>query len=159
MRFLGHASHINMDNLFKALPRDLQWELLTEFVGTHVVRGGKLMRKIVLTKTDGKTFRQTGGKEIPVADIFLRNRKNFPLISDRPKFLRVYSDANKVMQFFRDQRTDDTVYLHRTFINHMVLYEVRYLVTQEEDSVVLPSFHRTTYPSYPYTSKKRKIAL
>ena len=150
--------HINMDNLFKALPRDLQWEVLTEFVGTHVVRGGKLMRKIVLTKNDGKTFRRTGGEEIPVADIVVRHRKNFPLVSDRPKFLRVHSDANKAMQFFRDQYTDDTVYLHRTYTNHMVLYEVRFLVTKEEDTV-LPPFNRATYPSYPYTSKKIKIAL
>jgi hypothetical protein len=147
-----------MDNLFKSLPRDLQWEVLTEFVGTHVVRGGKLMRKIVLTKKDGKTFRQTGGKEVPVADLAVRHRKNFPLISDRPKYLRVYSDPNKEMQFFRNQSTDDTVYLYRTFINHMVLYEVRYPVTKEEDTV-LPPFTRATYPSYPYTSKKRKIAL
>ena len=36
-----------MDELFKALPRDLQWEILSEFVGTHVVRNGKLMRKMV----------------------------------------------------------------------------------------------------------------
>ena len=35
-----------MDNLFKALPRDLQWEILSEFVGTHAVRNGKLMRKL-----------------------------------------------------------------------------------------------------------------
>jgi hypothetical protein len=39
-----------MDNLFLALPRDLQWEILTEFVGTHVVHGGKLMRKIAYNK-------------------------------------------------------------------------------------------------------------
>ena len=35
-----------MDNLFKALPSDLQWEILQDFVGTHVVRNGKLMRKM-----------------------------------------------------------------------------------------------------------------
>ena len=41
-----------MDNLFLKLPRDLQWEILTEFVGTHVVRNGKLMRKLpTMTKT------------------------------------------------------------------------------------------------------------
>jgi hypothetical protein len=35
-----------MDQLFKALPRDLQWEALV-FAGTHAVRKGKLMRKMV----------------------------------------------------------------------------------------------------------------
>ena len=38
---------MNMDQLFRALPRDLQWEVLTEFTGTHTVRKGKLRRKMV----------------------------------------------------------------------------------------------------------------
>ncbi len=37
-----------MYQLFKKLPRDLQWEVLSEFVGTHAVRKGKLMRKITV---------------------------------------------------------------------------------------------------------------
>ena len=41
-----------MDQLFKALPRDLQWEVLADFVGTHVVRNGKLLRKLDNTITD-----------------------------------------------------------------------------------------------------------
>jgi len=36
-----------MDQLFKALPRDLQWHILTEFVGSHSVRKGKLIKKMV----------------------------------------------------------------------------------------------------------------
>ena len=34
------------DELFIKLPRDLQWEILETFVGTHIVRNGKLMRKM-----------------------------------------------------------------------------------------------------------------
>lgn len=34
------------EKLFKALPRDLQWIILSEYLGTHVVRNGKLMRKM-----------------------------------------------------------------------------------------------------------------
>lgn len=36
-----------MDQLFHALPRDLQWEILSEFVGSHSVRNGKLIKKII----------------------------------------------------------------------------------------------------------------
>ena len=36
-----------MDQLFKALPRDLQWEILSEFVGSYSVRNGKLIKKII----------------------------------------------------------------------------------------------------------------
>ena len=39
---------MNMDKLFKALPRDLQWEVLTVFVGSHAVRKGQLIQKINL---------------------------------------------------------------------------------------------------------------
>jgi len=38
---------MSMDQLFKALPRDLQWEILSEYVGSHSVRKGKLMTKMV----------------------------------------------------------------------------------------------------------------
>jgi hypothetical protein len=106
-----------MENLFRALPRDLQWEVLTEFVGTHVVRRGKLMRKIVLN-----------GLSVP-----LRQRNPLPTMfsmqedgEERPRFIRLYSE-DKVLRFFRDQFTDETVYLYRKHMNHMTLYEVKYL--------------------------------
>ena len=38
---------MSMEKLFKDLPRDLQWEILTEFVGSHSVRKGKIIQKIV----------------------------------------------------------------------------------------------------------------
>ena len=38
---------MDMNQLFMALPSDLQYEVLAEFVGTHVVRKGKLLRKLV----------------------------------------------------------------------------------------------------------------
>lgn len=158
-----------MDKMFKALPRDLQWEVLTEFVGTHVVRGGKLMRKIVFAKVHGKTVRQISNDviEFPVAEL-VRERRQLPRLygssatreeqeATRPKLLRIYSDS-KAMQFFRDQFTGETVYLYRKQMNYMILYEVRY-DTVERDEIVLPHFNRVTYTSYPYTNKKRKIAL
>ena len=161
-----------MDKMFKALPRDLQWEVLTEFAGTHVVRGGKLMRKIVFAKINGKTVRKTTtGKEtieLPVAEL-VRERKQLPRLhggfspttkeqqeATRPKLLRIYSNS-KVLQFFRDQYTNETVYLHRKEINNMILYEVRYTTSTAEDMTVLPQYKKEKYPSYPYTNKKRKI--
>lgn len=154
-----------MDNMFKALPQALQWEVLIEFVGTHVVRGGKLMRKIVLTNVLGNTFRRISDNEtigVPVAEL-VRERKQLPMLlresPSRPKYLRLVGSQNKAMAFFRDQYTDETVYLHRLMMNHIMLYEVKYLVPREEDSAVLPLYTRAEYPSYPYTNKKRKIAL
>jgi len=36
-----------MYQLIKSLPRDLLWQILSEFVGSHSVRNGKLIKKIV----------------------------------------------------------------------------------------------------------------
>ena len=36
---------MEMEQLLKALPRDLQWHILAEFVGSHAVRKGRLMKK------------------------------------------------------------------------------------------------------------------
>lgn len=38
---------MDIEQLFKALPRDLQWFILVEFVGSHSVRKGKLIKKMV----------------------------------------------------------------------------------------------------------------
>jgi hypothetical protein len=35
-----------MEKLFRNLPTDLQWHVLQNFVGTPVVRNGKLLRKL-----------------------------------------------------------------------------------------------------------------
>jgi hypothetical protein len=40
------AETLKEEQLFKSLPRDLQWEILTEFLQTHVVRKGRLMRRL-----------------------------------------------------------------------------------------------------------------
>jgi len=107
-----------MEKLFKALPRDLQWEVLTEFVGTHVVRRGKLMRKLVLHDSLSIPLRQRN----PLPTMFSMQENG----EVRPRFIRLYSE-DKVLRFFRDQITDETVYLYRKHMNHMTLYEVKYL--------------------------------
>jgi hypothetical protein len=58
-----------MDNLFKALPRDLQWEILSEFVGTHAVRNSKLLRKIT-----GEYQVQSIKKILPI-NLWLKDRR------------------------------------------------------------------------------------
>ena len=139
-------------NLFKALPQDLQWEILSEFIGTHVVRNGKLMRKLKL-------------------DI---NQDQYKYsIRDRPCYNWIYDmqndEANKrrfaqfpanglYMMFCRDFRTDETIYLYRKMIQlHSVwdfAWEVRFEPVKSGDSVILEPFIKQSYPSYPYTNKK-----
>jgi hypothetical protein len=139
---------MNMDKLFKALPRDLQWEVLSEFVGTHVVRNGKLIRKIAHTIGGGVVTGQ-------------RVRQRLSWLYDRhdniQHYVRFYT--NEQMKFCEDAITGDTIYCYRKIIDDLPLWEVQFTSPRAEDTITLPPFVKHTYPSYPYTNKKRRIPL
>ena len=145
---------MDMNQLFIALPRDLQWEILSEFVGTHVVRNGKLMRKI------------TGNINFDQHKYLKRDRPCYNWIYDMQN-----DEANKrrfaqfpanglYMMFCRDFRTDETIYLYRKLIQLHSLWdyawEVRFEPVKSCDSVILEPFIKHQYPSYPDTNKKMR---
>jgi hypothetical protein len=157
---------MNMDELFKALPRDLKWEILSEFLGTHSVRKGKLIRKIVYTKFQGKIFRQIGSDKylrVKVAES-MRVRPCKPWMTSRdndipyPTMLIRLSE-DKPMAFWEDPHTGDTIYLYRTMQRdpYIPLWKVIFAPVRAEDSVILPPFVKHKYPSYEYTNKKRGL--
>jgi hypothetical protein len=152
---------INIDKLFNALPRDLQWEILTVFLGTHVVRKGKLMRKLLIDNPH-KTLKH---------DIFHTNPK-FPWHYSKygtittnfvtPCFL---SEAFAILSYV--QMTDDgyrIMYCTNRNQSYIIFRTATKRVDDREtwdderflidDSVVLPPFKKNTYPSYPFTNKK-----
>jgi len=150
-----------MEQLFKNLPRDLQWEVLVEFVGTHVVHGGILMRKIVYsTNQAGKLLRQVGNTFFPVVD-GLRVRERLPWLYDRHDglnhYIRFYSDSQ--MKFYEDAVDGETIYCYKKVIDDLPLWEVHFTPSREENAITLPPFIKHTYPSYPFTNKKRLIPL
>lgn len=148
----------NMDQLFKKLPRDLQWEILVDFVGTHVVRNGKLIRKIVFTIRDEVTLRHLG------RDVYLpvinptRIRQNLPWLykplEDTGPFYVVFR-GEKPVKFCVDARTGETIYCYRKIINDIALWEAQF-TSDEFPRVDLPPFEKHSYPSYPYTAKKKR---
>jgi hypothetical protein len=138
-----------MDQLFKALPRDLQWEVLTEFTGTHVVRYGKLMRKIAFNHV------------LPVKRarhhlLWLYDRQ---LEDKRPQYIRFTTLVSKPVQFCYDGHSGDTIFCYRKIVDYHTLWEVQYPLPRAEDAITLPPFVKHIYPSYPYTEKKRRIPL
>ena len=152
---------MNMDKLFKALPRDLQWEVLTEFAGTHVVRYGKLMRKIAYSTTqDGRLTRQVGDKTLPVVN-GVRVRQYHFWLYDRHDDIRhfIYFKIDAQMHFCEDAFTGNTVYCYRKVINDLPYWELQFTTDRAEDAITLPPFEKHIYPSYPYTNKKRRIPL
>ena len=147
-----------MDNMFRALPRDLQWEVLAEFVGTHVVRNGKLLRKIVFADHMGITMRQKENdtyEEIKIANLD-RSRRCIPWLTknmeSRPDFIRFSTDFPMI--FCRDPITDDTIFMHRKIVDQIPLWKVNF--REEDASLVLPVFEKNQYTSWPYTDKKLK---
>ena len=156
---------MTMDQLFLMLPQDLQWEVLTEFTGTHTVRKGKLRRKIVFTTTvGGKLMRQLDNNTfIPVAH-GLKVRQQLSWLRDRPeaewpKYIRFSTLGNRQIQPCYDGVSGVTIFGYRKTVDHHILWEMQYPVARAEDTVVLPPFVKNYWPSYPHTDKKRKIPL
>jgi hypothetical protein len=160
-----------MDNLFKALPRDLQWEILSEFVGTHVVRNGKLMRKLMLdiTKDQAKYL----ARYRPCYDwlynhhndednkmLFARWFYNSFNDDDHIRTCAKFAGQNQIM-FCRDIDTDETIYMYRKEIENQYFndnWEAQFTPINVLDvSVVLPPFIKHEYPSYEYTDKKKRL--
>ena len=136
---------MNMEQLFKALPRDLQWEVLTEFTGTHVVRYGKLMRKVAYND------------ELQVK----RERQYLSWLYDRHDNIQHYVRFNTdtQMKFCKDAVSGETIYCYRKVIDDLPLWELHFTPLRPEDTNTLPPFEKHAYPSYPYTAKKRRIPL
>lgn len=155
-----------MDILFKALPRDLQWEILTAFVGSHVVRFNKLRRKFVFTKIDGRIMRQRNDEtfeELKIANLVRERVECLPWLTagmkNPPDYVRITDDnlRDKPFIFCRDRQTNNTIYMYRKIWSGIPLFEVNF--DKETDQlkikeVSLPLFEKQKYKSYPYTNKK-----
>ena len=144
--------YMNMDTMFKALPQDLQWEILSEFVGTHVVRNGKLMRKLKL---------DINSDQIKYS---IRERLCYPWLCNlrndeaNKRIFAQFPANDTYMMCCRDYRTDETIYLYRRMILvHSVwtfIWQAQFDPVKLDDSAIPEPFIKHSYPSYPYTNKK-----
>ena len=144
----------SMDQLFKALPRDLQWEVLTEFTGTHTVRKGKLMRKLVVDNRhqliEGMSRIQQVAKYYnpdgvqSTALVKLKNGRHIWFSQDSQSGCINYNYFKQVHGFY----------------NYGTRYDLSagssYAYTPPESPADLPPYVKNVYPSYPYTNKKNK---
>lgn len=144
---------MNMNQLFIKLPRDLQWEVLTEFVGTHSVRKGKLRRKLVL----GYPFRMVIYKPLIQKVAFPYNLDSVHEIAfvklPLGRKITCFQDGNKSSDVrYSFTRPHDSTMLY----NYGTIVEIVY---PHENSVALPPFEKHSYPSYEYTDKKKQKTL
>ena len=166
-----------MDQVFKGLPRALQWEILTVFVGGYAVRFNRLRRFMT-----GEVQKQIMKHNFELHDISSRNlwAKNivYSFIPFRLEHLvnrehrRVYVDKNGIPGF---QIENSDIYQaialseftrRETFVVLLKKKDTGSLsygyyswgrdwyITPVNDSIVLPPYVKHYYPSYPYTNKK-----
>ena len=133
----------NMVQLFKALPRDLQWEILSEFVGTHVVRNGKLMRKIQ-EELSSKMYGELWLKEIPI-HVPLGTWIAYDGICFNTELLLIHTNNMDIYLYENSNR--EMNYKYVTSTQSALTIPIR-------DTPILQPYIKHTYTSYPYTNKK-----
>jgi hypothetical protein len=139
-----------MYQLFLLLPQDLQWLILSEFVGSHAVRKGKLIKRIVVDD------RHQMIRDIPRITrcyiwVYIQN---FNATDD------VQLRGGSQLMFCEDPKTGEMGYLFRkrkirTHSREERSYELTY--TAINNSVTLSPFEKHSYPSYEYTDKKKAL--
>ena len=146
---------MNMCQLFNKLPRDIQWEILTEFVGSHAVRNGKLMKRIVFDE------RHQMLQKIPL----IRMPKNRYPREVADMFPNSYVEFSNGTQLFFTTHPEYGIGLQGyLFISNTIRSDIPSMKLREEYWVSQnrwycdgdAPFEKHSYPSYPDTEKKKK---
>jgi hypothetical protein len=147
---------MNMYTLFKCLPRDLQWEVLSEFVGTHVVRKGKLIQKIVYSTHNNQLQRLVKNNTYVPVVTAMRVRLVLPWLNRLgPERRHIRFRSYQPVYFVEEDASGETIVCYHKVHDHIDMWRVRFAPERVEDAVVLPPFVKHTYPSYPFTDKKQ----
>ena len=141
---------MNMEQLFMALPRDLQWEVLTEFTGTHAVRKGKLRRKLAL----GFEYQMIKDMHriqnvVEPYSINYVHATSFVKLTNGRQITCYQGPTGKdiTYKFISNGPYDPTRAYH--------CGQIITSVVPPENSVDLPPYVKHSYPSYEHTDKKK----
>ena len=148
-----------MDKLFLMLPRDLQWEVLTKFVGSHEVRKGKLIRRMVFDKKyeiikymieDMPRIRTCVSHKYDDYTFYVSN-------------LVIMSDG-RYLAYGEQSETGETGYGFRRIPRWDESWgddcgRAIFKLVLLDDSDDLPPFEKHSYPSYPNTDKKKALQI
>lgn len=140
-----------MFELFSALPRDLQWEVLTEFVGSHSVRKGKLISKIV---RDRRFLMLEDMSRVSICHIYLYQREY------HAKTFVCFPNGDQLL-FCENPVSGEKGYTFRKRIARRHSREPksygRQYTPMAISNNVLPSYVKNSYLSYLDTDKKKNI--
>jgi hypothetical protein len=139
-----------MDQLFMALPRDLQWEVLTEFAGTHTVRNGKLLRKLVVG--NGHQLIKEMSRIQQIANRNLNGMHTRAYVKLKCfRTIAFAQDSQGVCinyNYFKPYGSHGYYNYGRPQFPGCAAYTPKNLDT-------LPPYVKNVYPSYPHTNKKK----
>lgn len=151
-----------MDQVFKSLPVDLQWEILTDFVGGFAVRNNKLRR---LLSQDSKTQILKHTFEINPNQAPSGYLKNFIVHNQRRIFMPHWFEnahLHRAAAFLEFSHKGKGALLFKTISTEQYSYcyynsnhqSVEVSITPMNDSVTLPPYEKHDYPSFPFTNRK-----
>jgi hypothetical protein len=142
---------MNIDKLFKALPRDLQWEVLTVFVGSHAVRKGQLIKKIVLDDEKYQLIQDMSRIQKCYIEQYIVafNTESFVQLSNGSQLMFCKCPYTGYMGYkFRQVLKRECSWMPKA-------YGLQYTSLTYSDP--LPPFEKHSYPSYEDTDKKKAL--
>ena len=141
-----------MWQLFKNLPRDLQWEVLAEFAGTHTVRKGKLIKKMEFDTRHQMVQDMARIQTCYIGQYIVAfNTKSFVQLPNGSQLMFCECPYTGYMGYkFRQVLKRECSWMPKA-------YGLQY--TSLTYSGPLPPFKKHYYPSYEYTEKKKKIRI
>jgi len=142
---------MNIDKLFKALPRDLQWEVLTVFVGSHAVRKGQLIKKIVLDDEKYQLIRDISRIQKCYIEQYIVafNTESFVQLPNGSQLMFCKCPYTGYMGYkFRQVLKRECSWMPKA-------YGLQY--TSLTYTEPLPPFEKHSYPSYEDTDKKKAL--
>jgi len=153
---------MDINKLFKCLPKDLQWEILTIFVGTHIVRCNKLMRRMDGHIQDILTERTRNSYFMDYKRLYLKQNACYYGDGKYPWFWTHHKNPSfrTITQVILGTKGDVFSLLkniHTGELSYGLYSSTRnWYISPITDSVTLSPYVRHIYPSYPYTDKKLK---
>lgn len=145
-----------MERLFKALPTELQWEILCVFVGSHVVRYNKLRRRL-----DGKIHKEILNNTIEYSEY---RRLHHSFYADKTPWFRSSPPLSHTVPYTTIAIINFSEGGRRILIEDMATRQLSWWVVSNNRWVgsimedrVLPPFVKRVYPSWESTDKKKGI--
>jgi hypothetical protein len=143
---------MNMDQLFKSLPRDLQWEVLSVFIGSHSVRKGKLIQKMVFDARHQMIQNIPRIQKCYIEQYIVAfNTKSFVQLPNGSQLMFCECPYTGYMGYkFRQVLKRECSWMPKA-------YGLQY--TSLTYSEILPPYEKHSYPSFPDTDKKKANRL